>query len=55
MLDRVLLQQFVQAVRNVLEDSRVNRPSDYADLLIIENILPQIEAYAIFGGYSFTW
>lgn len=55
MLDRVLLQQFVQAVRNVIEDSRVNRPSDYADLLIIENILPQIEAYAIFGGDSFTW
>lgn len=55
MLDRMLLQQFVQAVRNVIEDSRVNRPSDYADLLIIENILPQIEAYAIFGGDSFTW
>ena len=55
MLDRMLLQQFVQAVRNVIEDSRVKRPSDCVDLLIIENILPQIEAYAIFGGDSLTW
>lgn len=55
MLDRMLLQQFVQAVRNVLEDSRVNRPPDYADVLIIENIIPQIEAYSLFGGDSFTW
>lgn len=55
MLDRMLLQQFAQAVRNVLEGSRVNRPHDYADVLIIENILPQIEAYALFGGDSFTW
>lgn len=55
MLDRMLLQQFVQAVRNVLEDARLNRPSDYADVLIIENILPQIEAYSLFGGDSFAW
>ena len=55
MLDRMLLQQFVQAVRNVLDDSRAGRPPDYADVLIIENILPQIEAYSLFGGDTFTW
>lgn len=55
MLDRMLLQQFVQAVRNVLEASRVGQPPDYADALIIENIIPQIEAFSFFGGDAFTW
>lgn len=55
MLDRLYMQQFVQAVRNVLEANNVNRSPDYADILIIENALPLIEASCIFGEVDFKW
>jgi hypothetical protein len=53
MLDKLFIQQFVQAVRNVLEASNVNQSPDYVDILIIENALPLIEASCIFGEVDF--
>ena len=55
MLDKMHMIQFVQAVRNVIEASQNNYPPDYMDVLIIENVLPYIEAQVCFGGDSFTW
>lgn len=55
MLDKLYMQQFVQAVRNVLEAINDNLSPDYVDILIIENALRLIEASCIFGEGDFKW